>query len=97
MVRRNKNKLVVPEARNALDQLKIQFLKQDGTIHEGTTPREVTFEVAKEVGVSLSKEYNGNLTTKDAGRIGGQIGGKMVRELVRIAQEELVRKDRGPD
>jgi hypothetical protein len=31
------------------------------------------FEVANEIGVTLNKEYNGNLASRDAGRIGGTI------------------------
>ena len=38
------------------------------------------FEVAKELGVNLTKGYNGNLSSKDAGHIGGQMVRKMVEE-----------------
>jgi hypothetical protein len=31
------------------------------------------FEVANELGVTLNKDYNGNLPSRDAGRIGGTI------------------------
>ena len=31
------------------------------------------YEVANEIGVTLNKEYNGNLPSRDAGRIGGTI------------------------
>ena len=31
------------------------------------------YEVANELGVNLKQGYNGDLTSKDAGRIGGQI------------------------
>lgn len=31
------------------------------------------FEIAKEVGVNLKQGYNGDLTSKDAGRVGGNI------------------------
>jgi hypothetical protein len=31
------------------------------------------YEVANELGVTLNKEYNGNLPSRDAGRIGGTI------------------------
>jgi hypothetical protein len=52
------NKLVVPEARQAMDKFKM--------------------EAASEVGVDLGKGYNGNLTTKQAGSIGGQMVKKMI-------------------
>ena len=36
-------------------------------------------EAASEVGVSLKKGYNGNLTSKEAGSIGGQMVKKMIQ------------------
>ena len=47
------NRIVVPEARDAMDQFKM--------------------EAANEVGVTLNNGYNGNLTSKQAGSIGGQM------------------------
>ncbi len=94
MARRNRNKLLVPEARQALNQFKAELLARDDIIPEGTKPSEVSYQVAKGIGVPMKKRDNGNLTTKDAGKVGGQIGGRMVKELVRIAQEQLVRKER---
>ena len=52
------NKSLVPEAKAALDQFKM--------------------EAANEVGVTLNQGYNGNLTSKQAGSIGGQMVKKMV-------------------
>lgn len=54
------NKTLVPEAKAALDQFKM--------------------EAANEVGVNLSQGYNGNLTSKQAGSIGGQMVKKMVEK-----------------
>lgn len=51
------NKILVPEARAAMDQFKM--------------------EAANEVGVNLKKGYNGSLTTREAGSIGGQMVKKM--------------------
>lgn len=63
---RNSNNLVVPQARQALDQFK--------------------YEVAQQLGIQLSQDgYNGNLLTRDAGSIGGQI----TRRLVEIAEQQL--------
>ncbi|MCI5512679.1 MAG: alpha/beta-type small acid-soluble spore protein, partial [Clostridia bacterium] len=45
------NKALVPEAKQALDQFKMQ--------------------AASEVGVSLNNGYNGDLTARQAGSIGG--------------------------
>ena len=54
------NKTLVPEAKAALDQFKM--------------------EAANEVGVNLTQGYNGNLTSKQAGSIGGQMVKKMVEK-----------------
>lgn len=40
-------------------------------------------EVANELGITLNKDYNGNLSSKDAGHIGGQMVRKMVEEYQR--------------
>jgi len=52
------NRILVPEARAAMDQFKM--------------------EAANEVGVNLKKGYNGSLTTREAGSIGGQMVKKMI-------------------
>lgn len=41
------------------------------------------YEVARELGVNLTKGYNGNLSSKDAGHIGGNMVRKMVEEYQR--------------
>ena len=38
------------------------------------------YEVANEVGVNLKQGYNGDLSSKDAGRIGGNIVKKMIQQ-----------------
>ena len=52
-------------------------------------PDLVKYEVARTLGVPLQQGYNGQLSSEDAGRIGGPIGGAMVKELVRMAQQKL--------
>ena len=37
-------------------------------------------EAAREMGVDLSKNYNGDLTSKQAGSIGGQMVKKMIED-----------------
>ncbi len=49
------------------------------------------YEVAEELGINLVDGYNGQMTARDAGAIGGRIGGGMVRVLLRRAEEELSR------
>ena len=51
------NRINVPEARQAMDQFKMQ--------------------AANEVGVDLKQGYNGNLTSREAGSVGGQMVKKM--------------------
>ena len=54
----NSKRVIVPAARAALDQFKM--------------------EAANEVGVNLKQGYNGDLTSKQAGSIGGQMVKKMI-------------------
>ena len=43
------------------------------------------YEVASEVGVNLKQGYNGDLTSRDAGKIGGQ----MVKKLIEQAERNM--------
>ena len=38
------------------------------------------FEVAREMGVNLTRGYNGNLSSVENGRVGGQMVRKMVED-----------------
>ena len=40
-------------------------------------------EAASEVGVNLKEGYNGNLTSKEAGSVGGQMVKKMIEQYER--------------
>ena len=66
----NNNKLNVPQAKQAMEQFKMQ--------------------AASEVGVNLQNGYNGNLTSREAGSVGGQ----MVKNVCPIRTANYVRKDR---
>jgi len=44
------------------------------------------YEVASEVGVNLKNGYNGDLSSKDAGRIGGN----MVKKLIQKAESQMI-------
>lgn len=57
---KNSNKIVVPEAKAAMEQFKM--------------------EAANEMGINLNKGYNGNLTSREAGSIGGQMVKKMIEK-----------------
>lgn len=80
-----KTKILVPEARKGLDELKAKIANTQN-------PEDAKFEAAEEVGVPLQKGYNGSLTSQQAGKVGGRLGGGMVRELVKMAQENLAKK-----
>ena len=54
----NRNKIMVPNAREAMNKFKM--------------------EAANEVGVNLKQGYNGDLTSKQAGSVGGQMVKKMI-------------------
>ena len=43
------------------------------------------YEVADEVGVDLKEGYNGDITSRDAGKIGGQ----MVKKMIEYAEENM--------
>ncbi|MFK9092652.1 small, acid-soluble spore protein, alpha/beta type [Bacillus salipaludis] len=80
-----RNKILVPEARRGLDALKAKVV-------QSARPEDAKFEAADEVGVPLKKGYNGQLTSEQAGKVGGRLGGSMVRELVKMAQENLSKR-----
>ena len=44
------------------------------------------YEVASEVGVTLKDGYNGNISARDAGKIGGN----MVRKLIQQAENQMI-------
>ena len=65
----NNNKINVPQAKQAMEQFKMQ--------------------AASEVGVNLQNGYNGNLTSREAGSIGGQ----MVKKMCPVRIANYVRPD----
>ena len=58
MSNNSNNRINVPEAKQGMEQFKMQ--------------------AANEVGVDLKQGYNGHLTSREAGSIGGQMVKKMV-------------------
>ena len=65
MSSKNSNQINIPEARNAMDQFKMQ--------------------AAQEVGVNLTNGYNGHLTSREAGAVGGQ----MVKKMIEAYEQNL--------
>ena len=66
----NSNRINVPQAKQAMEQFKMQ--------------------AANEVGVNLQNGYNGHLTSREAGSIGGQ----MVKKMSTIRTANYTRADR---
>ena len=62
------NKVMVPEARAAMDRFKM--------------------EAASQVGVNLKDGYTGDLTSRQAGSIGGQ----MVKQMIEAYEKGLANK-----
>ncbi|MBE6064871.1 alpha/beta-type small acid-soluble spore protein [Clostridium cochlearium] len=62
------NRILVPEARQGLNQFKM--------------------EAARELGVNLTEGYNGNLTSRE----NGSVGGHMVKKMVEKYQRDLSSK-----
>lgn len=60
---RNNNRKIVPEARQALDNMK--------------------YEIANELGVNLKQGYNGDISAKDAGNVGGNMVKRMIEQVER--------------
>ena len=46
------------------------------------------YEVASEVGVNLKNGYNGNISARDASKIGGN----MVRKMIEQAENQMLNK-----
>ena len=46
------------------------------------------YEVASEVGVNLKEGYNGDISSRDAGRIGGN----MVKKMIQKAESQMLSK-----
>ena len=65
MANNNTSKINVPEARQAMYNMK--------------------HEVANELGIQLNQGYNGNLSSKDA----GQIGGNMVKKMIEAQERQM--------
>ena len=70
MSAKNNNQINVPQAKQAMEQFKMQ--------------------AASEVGVNLTNGYNGHLTSREAGSVGGQ----MVKKMCPIRTTKYARQSR---
>lgn len=89
MSRRRRNRAMVPGSEHGLGLLKAHVMQNQGYAVNPQRPDLVKYEVARTLGVPLQQGYNGHLSSEDAGKVGGPIGGAMVRELVRMAQQQM--------
>lgn len=64
----NGNKVNVPEARAALDNMK--------------------YEIARELGINYNQGYNGDLSSRE----NGYVGGYMVKRLIEQAEKQMAGK-----
>ncbi|GGF92635.1 hypothetical protein GCM10010912_42060 [Paenibacillus albidus] len=94
MARRRNRKYAVPGVAEGMQNFKAEVMKREGYTVDPNHPDDVKYEVAKELGVPLQPGNNGGLTTEAVGHVGGKIGGSMVREMVRLAQEQLANREK---
>ncbi|WP_150271422.1 alpha/beta-type small acid-soluble spore protein [Paenibacillus tepidiphilus] len=90
---RKRRKYAVSGAEQGMQDFKAAVMKNEGYAVDPGRPDDVKYEVARELGIPLERGYNGSLDTESAGQVGGKIGGTMVRELIRMAQEQLAKRE----
>ncbi|WHX49030.1 alpha/beta-type small acid-soluble spore protein [Paenibacillus woosongensis] len=88
-----RRKYVVPGAEEGMQAFKAEVMRREGYTVDPNRPDDVKYEVAEELGVPLQPDGNGDLTTESVGQVGGKIGGSMVREMVRLAEQQLAKKN----
>jgi small acid-soluble spore protein D (minor alpha/beta-type SASP) len=93
VVSRRNRRTLVPGAQKGLDAFKTEVMRREGYAVNPDRPDDVKYEVAKDIGVPLEPGGNGRLTTESVGHVGGRIGGTMVREMIRLAQERMTKRD----
>lgn len=84
------------DAEHSMQLFKADVMRNAGFDVNTNEPESVKYEVAKALGTPLNPEYNGHIQAVTAGKIGGRIGGLMVKEMVRMAKQSLVEQDRNP-
>jgi hypothetical protein len=91
MARRGRNRLLVPQVEEELNLFKTRVMNHLlGTHIEN--PDDVKLEVAKQLDIPLEPSGNGDIKAEQAGKVGGVIGGNMVKEMIRLVQMSMVKK-----
>jgi small acid-soluble spore protein D (minor alpha/beta-type SASP) len=96
-----RRKLLVPDSREAMETLKAQVIADKSTPQTPRSAASVSNQgsvasVASRLGIPYQPSDNGNMTTRQAGKIGGQIGGTMVQRLIQLAEQNLATEREGP-
>ncbi|GAV22525.1 alpha/beta-type small acid-soluble spore protein [Carboxydothermus pertinax] len=67
----------------------------EGTLLTADVADTLKYEIASELGITskidTSTDYWGNVPSRDCGRVGGKIGGNMVKLMIKRAEEALAR------
>ncbi|ALS26072.1 alpha/beta-type small acid-soluble spore protein [Paenibacillus cisolokensis] len=84
MARRSSNQVVVPECRQALNQMKYELAAELGLVSQASFDT----EFAGELGTSANSGYGrvqwDSITTRDAGYIGGNITKRLVQQAEQL-------------
>jgi small acid-soluble spore protein D (minor alpha/beta-type SASP) len=96
---RNETDILIPAAADALERLKFEVANEFLGLGVTSEPQlrqtldRAKFEVAAELGVPLKQGYNGDLTSRQTGaiggRLGGHLGGQMVKRMIALAESQL--------
>ncbi|QMV41708.1 alpha/beta-type small acid-soluble spore protein [Cohnella cholangitidis] len=90
MARNNRsNRLVVPECANAINQMKYEIAAELGVpiaAHTGGLDTEFAGELGSISSAGFGQQYLGDLTSREAGSLGGGI----TKRLVQQAQQTLL-------
>ncbi|MFD1178636.1 alpha/beta-type small acid-soluble spore protein [Paenibacillus puldeungensis] len=89
MAKRKSNRHIVAQATPDFRNFKADVMRREGYRVDPQHPDDVKYEVAEAIGIPLKHGDNGDLTSEKAGKIGGVIGGSMVREMIRLAKQGL--------
>ncbi len=100
----NRNRILIPEASRALDRLKLDVAREIGwnpaslwNLQQQIDQAKYT--VAAQEGIPLQPGYNGDLTSRQAGSVGGHLGGRlggqMVRRMIALAEQTLAQERQG--
>lgn len=97
-------RIIHPLAQQALLEMKMEIAQELGFFPKTSRKDQAKefknalerkkFQRAQELGIHLTRGYNGDLKSKEAGAIGGhlggRIGGQMVKRMIQMAKEKML-------